>query len=386
MKMSWVVKGYMIFVFIVGLCSSSYTVYAKENEETIKTTLLSAKQIAISIDMVPDVFVIAVSPVRQTLQIIHTSARLVGALVSEAQNENYRKDLQAVVGELNGYQQFREAILNTLKGKLSAEIVEVPPLGSTAKYANDREAQQDRMEQLHNKGFDVLIDLKITCGIYGPEGEMFFRWDGKLYDLAKEKTLWQDKSVITPSVDFRVNQPFNTYFNPFKSNMFSPRLTTTKDALTRWTDNNGENFKKAQGYGIQLSVSQLLGAIQLDKSEDYYFACGISKLLTKKWKQAVPHFEKAWSLNKNNPTLGNAYLVALFKTKKIDDAIKVGEEVIQSLNGTSYSTTYYNLAYIFANKKKEFDKAKEYYQKSVELSGKADEKLEKEISKLQKKQ
>jgi len=360
-------------------------VYAEKNGEEIKNTLLSAKQIAISIDTVPDEFVIAVSPVRQTLQIIHTSARLIGALVSETQNEKYRKDLQAVVGELNGHLQFREAILNILKSKLSAEIVEVPSLGSTAKYANDREAQLDRMKQLHNKGFDVLIDLKITCGIYGPDGEMFFRWDGKLYDLAKEKTLWRGESVITPSVDFKVNQTFNTYFNPFKSNMFSPRLTIAKNALTRWTDNKGENLKKAQAYGIQLATSQILGVLQLDKSEDYYFACGISKLLTKKWKQAVPYFEKAWDLNTDNPALGNAYLVALFKAKKIDDAIKVGEEVIQGPNGTSYPTTYYNLAYIFATKKKDSVKAKEYYQKSVELSGKSDEKLEKEINKLQKK-
>lgn len=384
MKMSWVVKGYIIFLSI-AFCLFSCIVYAERNDEVIRDVILSAKQVAISIDTVPDEFVIAVSPVRQTLQIIHTSARLVGALVSEAQNENYRKDLQAVVGELDGHLQFREAILNTLKGKLSAEIVEVPPLGSTAKYMTDREAQQDRMKQLHNKGFDVLIDLKITCGIYGPEGEMFFRWDGKLYDLAKEKTLWRGESVVTPSADFKVNQTFNTYFNPFKSNMFSPRLKTTEDALTRWTNNNGENFKKAQEYGIQLSISHLLGALQLDKSENYYFACGISKLLTKKWKQTVPHFEKVWDLNKDNPTHGNAYMVALFKTKKIDDAIKVGEEVIQSPNGKSYPTTYYNLAYIFATKKKDLDKAREYYQKSVELSGKADEKLEKEINKLQKK-
>ncbi len=384
MKMSWVVKGYIIFLSI-AFCLFSCIVYAERNDEVIRDVILSAKQVAISIDTVPDEFVIAVSPVRQTLQIIHTSARLVGALVSEAQNENYRKDLQAVVGELDGHLQFREAILNTLKGKLSAEIVEVPPLGSTAKYMTDREAQQDRMKQLHNKGFDVLIDLKITCGIYGPEGEMFFRWDGKLYDLAKEKTLWRGESVVTPSADFKVNQTFNTYFNPFKSNMFSPRLKTTEDALTRWTNNNGENFKKAQEYGIQLSISHLLGALQLDKSENYYFACGISKLLTKKWKQAVPHFEKAWNLNKDNPTPGNAYMVALFKAKKIDDAIKVGEEVIQSPNGKSYPTTYYNLAYIFATKKKDLDKAREYYQKTVELSGKADEKLEKEINKLQKK-
>ncbi|HOV33899.1 MAG TPA: tetratricopeptide repeat protein, partial [Candidatus Hydrogenedens sp.] len=343
MKMSWLVKGYIIFLSIVSLSFFSCMVYAEKNGEEIKNTLLSAKQIAISIDTVPDEFVIAVSPVRQTLQIIHTSARLIGALVSETQNEKYRKDLQAVVGELNGHLQFREAILNILKSKLSAEIVEVPSLGSTAKYANDREAQLDRMKQLHNKGFDVLIDLKITCGIYGPDGEMFFRWDGKLYDLAKEKTLWRGESVVTPSADFKVNQTFNTYFNPFKSNMFSPRLKTTEDALTRWTNNNGENFKKAQEYGIQLSISHLLGALQLDKSENYYFACGISKLLTKKWKQAVPHFEKAWNLNKDNPTPGNAYMVALFKAKKIDDAIKVGEEVIQSPNGKSYPTTYYNL-------------------------------------------
>ncbi len=182
---------------------------AKENNE-IQNILQSAKKVAVSIDAVPDEFVVSVSPVRQTLQIIHSSARLAGALISEVQNENYRKDLEAVVGELNGVEMFHNAIMQTLKEKITAEIIEVPPLGSTAKYNSDREAQQDRQNQLQKKDIDVLLDLKITAGIYGPEGEMFFRTYGKLYDVRKSKTLWRDEFNVSPTVDFRVNDSLRT--------------------------------------------------------------------------------------------------------------------------------------------------------------------------------
>ncbi|MGC8846460.1 MAG: hypothetical protein ACP5QY_11495, partial [Candidatus Hydrogenedens sp.] len=275
MKRQSIQKGGFLSIIILAFLLFISTTYAKETT-VLQSIIQSAKKVAISIDTLPDEFVISVSPVRQTLQIIHSSARLAGALISEVQNENYRKDLQAVVGDLNGTQKFRNAILETLKTKLPSEFIEVPPLGSTAKYNTDREAQQDRMNQLKNKGIDILIDLKITTGIYGPEGEMFFRINGKLYDIKKSKTLWRDEFVITPNIDLKVNQSFDTYFNPFKSNMFSPRLIMAKNALTRWTENKGENFKKAEEFGIRLSVAQLCGALQLDLSEEYYFSSGIS--------------------------------------------------------------------------------------------------------------
>ncbi len=356
-----------------------------EETNILKNCLESANKVAISIDANPDEFVISVSPVRQTLQIIHSSARLAGALISEVQNENYRKDLQAVVGELNGIQLFREAILRGLKEKLSVEMVEVPPLGSTAKYKTDREAQQDRLQQLKNKGVDALLDLKITVGIYGPEGEMFFRTNGRLYDVKKQKTLWRDEFVITPSIDFKVNQSFNTYFNPFKSNMFSPRLSMAKNALTRWTDNNGEVFYQSVKLGIDLSIAQLWGALQLENTENYYFSCGISKLYAKKAQKAVPFLEKAWKMNKQKPQIVNSLIVALYKAKKIDESIRQGEEFIQTLEGQNYPAIYYNLAYILVDKKKNVEKSKEYYQQYRALSGVPDPKLEKKIEQLQKK-
>lgn len=383
MERQTIQRGGFLFIIITTFLLFMLPTYAGETN-TINSVLQSAKKVAISIDTFPDEFVVSVSPVRQTLQIIHSSARLAGALISEVQNENYRKDLQAVVGDLNGTQKFREAILETLKTKWSAEFVEVPPLGSTAKYNTDREAQQDRMNQLKSKGIDVLLDLKITAGIYGPEGEMFFRMNGKLYDVKREKTLWRDEFTITPTVDFKVNQSFATYFNPFKSNYFSPRLNLAKNALTRWTDNNGENFMKSQTLGIQLAIAQLLGNLQQVNSEDYYFSCGISQLYTKKTKKAIPFFEKAWNINRQKPEIGNALLVALYKSKKIDEAIKQGEELIQTPEGKDYSIAYYNLAYIYADKKKNPTKADEYYQQYKKLSNMSDTNLEKKIQKLQK--
>lgn len=384
MKRQNMQRGGFLFINITVFLLLVLPTHADEMN-TIKSVLQSAKKVAISIDTFPDEFVISVSPVRQTLQIIHSSARLAGALISEVQNEHYRKDLQAVVGDLNGTQKFRDTLLETLKTKLSAALVEVPPLGSTAKYNTDREAQQDRMNQLNSKGIDVLLDIKITAGIYGPEGEMFFRTNGKLYDVKSSKTLWRDEFVVTPTIEFKANQSFNTYFNPFKSNMFSPRLTMSKNALTRWTENNGENFKKAEDFGIQLSVAQLCGALQLDVSEDYYFSCGISKLYARKAKQAISFFEKAWNMNKQKPERGNALVVALYKAKKIEEAIKQGEIVIQSPEGQNYPTVYYNLAYILVDKKKNPEKAKEYYQRYLELSGIPDTKLEKKLQQIQKK-
>lgn len=372
-------KFYCLLMVITFIFSS----YANETDKSqrIASSFQSAKVIGVSIDTSPDEFVIAISPVRQTMQVIHSSARLVGALVSEVQNENYRKELEKVVGPLNGHILLRNGILETFRNKFDKEIIEVAPLGSTAQYKTDREAIQDRYAKLKSKGISLLLDLKTTCGIYGPDGEMFFKYTGSLYDLDNEKTLWRGSAVISPSVSMKVTHPFNTYFNPFKSNLFSPKLTISENALARWINNNGENFKTLQQEGISLLTHTLLGDLQLEDSESAYFGRGMSKLFSKQWKKAIPYLENAWEKSKKNPRIGNALMVALYKSKKIDEAIAIGEEVIKNSLEKEIATSYYNLCIIHLEKKKDITKASEYYYQYKTISSTEDPKLEKKLKK-----
>ncbi len=130
---------------------------------------------------------------------------------------------------------------------------------------------------------------------------------------------------------------------------------------------------------------QLCGALQLENNDEYYFACGISKMFGKKAKKAVPDFQKAWDMNNQCPKYGNALVVALYKAKKIDEAVKKGEEIIKTPHGKEYVTLFYNLAYIYTEKKKDAKKGEEYYQQYLQLAGVPDEKLESKIKQTQKK-
>ncbi|MCX8063704.1 MAG: tetratricopeptide repeat protein [Candidatus Hydrogenedentes bacterium] len=357
---------FLIFIYVILLKSFSYA------ETRVKDCLENAEKIAVSIDLYPEEFVIAVSPVRQTLQIIHSTARLAGALISEVQNENFRKKLQSTVGELNVTHKFREFCLDSLARRYPNKIEEVPPLGSTAKYPNEREARLDRYKKFRNKGYNVLIDLRLTSGIYGPEGEMFFRLAGTIIDLEAEKTLWRGELIVSSECEeMKLISAFKTYFNPFKSNYFSPRLTISDTALSRWTDQEGANFFKFKESGMNLVTEAFYTNVDVSESCLGWYGMGLSLIYKGRWKKAVECFKRAVELEPKFIDAYNALIVSLYKAKRVDEAIELGEKLIEAdfPEENKIRNVYFNLSYIYAKKKKDLNKAKEYYQKYIQLGG-----------------
>lgn len=354
-----------LIVFTTSLTNLSYA------EGSVKDCLEKSDRVAVSIDLYPEEFVIAVSPVRQTLQIIHSTARLAGALISEVQNENYRKRLQSVVGELNAVD-FKHFFLNSLTQRYPNKIEEVPPLGSPARYPSEREARIERYKTLRNKGYDVLVDLKLTSGIYGPEGEMFFRLLGSIVDLKSQKILWRGILIVSSECkEMKITSPFKTYFNPFKSNYFSPRLTISDTALSRWTEQEGANFFKSKEFGMELILEAFYTDVGISESCLGWYGVGVNHIYRGKWKRAVECFNKAVELDPNLVEAHNALIVSLCKVKKIDEAIEIGEKLLKagSTEENRLKDVYFNLSYIYAKKKKDLEKAKEYYQKYLQLGG-----------------
>ena len=345
-------------------------------EESLREVFGSAGKVAVSVDLYPDEFVVSVSPVRQTLQIIHSSARLAGAFISEVQNDKFRKKLQDAVGELNVPMEFKQKYLKSLEDVLGRKVEEVPPMGSSAKYSSEHEARLARIRTLKNRGYDVLIDVKLTAGIYGPEGEMFFRLGGTVTDLKGEKTLWRGEVIVSSECkEMKITLPFKTYFNPFKSNYFSPRLTIADDALTRWTNDNGKNYFEFKEEGIDLAIEGFFTALGLKETAKGWFGLGMTQIYKGKWKKALEYFDKAVSLEPENVIINNAKVVALYRTKKVDEAIDLGEKIVEGVSTSERMFVYYNLSYIYAKKKKDLGKAKEYYQKYLQLGGEPDKRF-----------
>ncbi len=367
---------YIVGLIILVLASFVFSLNVAMAEENVREVISSAGKVAMAIDLYPDEFVVAVSPVRQTLQIVHSTARLAGALVSEVQNERFRKRLEEVVGELKVPGEFKQRYLDALRARIGEKVEEVLPMGSSAKYRNEHEARLARIQSLKKKGYDVLIDVKLTCGIYGPEGEMFFRLGGVITDLREEKIVWRGEVVVSSECkEMKITSPFKTYFNPFKSNYLSPRLTIANNALSRWTDNDGKNYFEFKKEGIDLAISAFFTGIGLEESAKGWLGLGISEMYKRKWKRALEYFDKCVSLEPDNIVAQNARVIALYKTEKIDEAVELGEKIVGKSSIPEVRYVFYNLSYIYARKKKELAKAEEYYQKYIQLGGKPEKKF-----------
>jgi tetratricopeptide (TPR) repeat protein len=231
---------------------------------------------------------------------------------------------------------------------------------------------------LGKNGYDVLLDLVMTYGIYGADGTLATKLDGKLVLIPEGKILWDAVLVVTNEPVF-ANAKLG---NPAKRggiNVTNPDFTVDADEVNRWTADGGALLKERFEKSAHDATSALLCALGLDESPAGHYALGELAMNREDFKKAAEHLEKAAQLDPDDLNIKNTYAANLAHNGQVDSAIAVAKEITET--DPTFGPAWFNLAWWYAVEKNDANMAASYYEKAKALGMPEDKKIEKKIRK-----
>jgi len=342
------------------------------------TSLQTAKHPAWAAKATPVDMIVSVSPAGKTLRIAGSAGLVLGTGADAVVNAKYRAPIHAALEGYEPAEVFAGIIQERLEAAMSKDIERVAPLGSTAGMNSRQDAVEARYEGLGKNGYDVLLDLVMTYGIYGSGGTLATKLDGKLVTIPDGKTLWDDVLIVT-------NEPVlaNAKLgNPTKRggyNVTSPEFTVDDEEVERWTADGGAILKERFEMAAQDATSALLCALGLEDNAAGQYALGELAMNRKDFNEAAGHLEKASQLDPDDPNIKNTYAVNLAHNKQVDTAIRIAKEITES--HPDFGPAWFNLAWWYAVEKDDPATAAPYYEKAKTLGMPEDKKIEKKIRK-----
>jgi hypothetical protein len=319
---------------------------------------------------------IAVSPARQTLQILGSSGAIIGAGISAMANDRYRQELEPVLKDYEPGKVFEERLATRLQ-EAAGKLTRVAPPGSTAGVNSARDAEKARFETLAKKGHDRLLDLKMTYGIFGYDGLLIAELEGKLVELPSGHAVWRN-DVIASAMPILASDKLTDPTALLKPNFSSPRLSAREDAISQWTRDGGASFRASYEAAVDGAVSAILTDLGLTKEAAGYYYLGRQALFSKDFENAETYFKNALALDPGNVDAKNGLAVAKAHAKKTDDAIALANEIVQA--EAEYAPAHYNLAWWYALDKNDAAAARPHYAKALELGLAGHKKLDKSLS------
>lgn len=318
--------------------------------------------------------VVAVSPVRQTMQIGGSIPTVLGAGISAIQDGRYSERIQAVSEGYDFNQVFLDMLSEDLNQLLGDSLKTVMPKGTSAGYHNAREAREARLEALRKNDLDLVLDLKYSYGIYGPEGILITRIAGELTDVPSGKVLWRN-TVSNYSLELFTDLRWRDPTQRMTPNYFSPRLTSADDAIDQWIVGNGEHLRQSYEASVRATLAALFTELNLENSSAGQYVLGVQSLLDKDYDKAEAHLNAAWELSpENQADLHNALAIALARNGKVNKAIEILEGLVET--EPEYLPARYNLAWWYAVEEKQPEKAQSHFDKAVELGARPSRRLE----------
>lgn len=342
------------------------------------TSLQSAQKPAWAATATPEDMIVSVSPAGKTLRIAGTAGLVLGTSADAVINAKYRGPIHEALEGYNPAEVFAGIIEERLDAAMSTDIERVSQLGSTAGMNSRQEAVEARYDGLGKNGYDVLLDLVMTYGIYGADGTLATKLDGKLVLIPDGRILWDDVLVVT-------NEPVLANVklgNPAKRggiNVTNPDFTVDADEVNRWTADGGALLKERFEKSAQDATSALLCALGLDENAAGHYALGELAMNRKDFKKAAEHLEKAAQLDPDDLNIKNTYAVNLAHNDQVDAAIAVAKEITET--DPTFGPAWFNLAWWYAVEKDDANMAAPYYEKAKALGMPEDKKIEKKIRK-----
>ncbi len=325
-----------------------------------------------------DGMIVAVSPARQTLQIAGSAGTLLGAGISAIQDAKHRRAVEEVLEGYDTGAVFDQRVAARFGEVVGERLHRVPPLGSIAGYNSVQQAEEDRYRGLSRKGHDLVLDLRMTYGIFGFEGTLIAKLKGEMLWLPSTKTLWRD-GVMVSTAPLLAGDKLTDPTDRLTPNIMSPRLSVEENATEKWTADGGALLRKRFETAVDGAVSAVLTDLGVvDEPLGNY--CLARHLMNKKrFGQAETHYRKAMAQDPTMIDAKSGLAVNLAHDKRLDEAIALANEVVR--DAPDYGPAYLNLAWWHAIDRKDADTARSFYKKAQALGMPADKKIEKALKK-----
>jgi len=339
--------------------------------------LHQASHPAWSLKLSPPHLVVAVSPVRQTLQIAGSMATVLGAGITAVQNAVYKGQIQDALGDYDTARILEARAGETLAAALDGKGTRVEPFDAHVEGMTVREAAQARWRKLAKAGYDAALDVIATHGIYDVGGELVVRLHAELHAVPSGKLLWKDTLTFRggDALAFRSLKDPTQHFLP---NFLSPRLTAKEGAVSQWTDDHGARLKKAFEQAMTASLAGLRMSLGGEETADGLFGQGNSLMYRKDFAEAGARLEKARRLAPERLDIASTEAVNLGMNRQTDDAIALSEKLLAA--DPNNAAAHMNIAWWYWKEKNQPGVARNHYEAARRLGMAPVKKLEKALA------
>lgn len=324
----------LICIGMIG-CSSARS---RHDPEVVRNTPRPAFSLALQ---QPDI-IVAVSPVRQTMQIGGNIPMLLGAGISAVQDNEYSIRIREALGDYDPCAVLLKRMKQQMVLGFNQDLEQVAPQGTAAGFANLREAQKARLSGLRYKGYDTLLDLELSFGIYGPQGILAVKAAGELFDVQTGRLLWRDK-VAAYSMELYADMKWRDPTRRMKSNVTAPRFSVEEDAISQWVPDNAAPLRAAFEQTVDAVGAAILTDLGLRETSEGLYTLGVYLLLNNKYEAAEEKFARALELKPDMAKAMNGLSITFASNEKIDEAIALAEKLVDA--HPDYEPGQYNLAW-----------------------------------------
>lgn len=358
---------------VLALALLAAPAFAKDKPAP-KEVIQGAKNMAWSLRANQSEMIVAVSPARQTLQILGSSAAVIGTAISATIDEKYRKQVEAVLKDYDAGKVFEERLTARLMEAIGGNLKQVNGLTSTSGYSSPRDAEKARYASLGKTGQDLVLDLKMTYGLFGYEGTLITKLEGDLNETPSGHAVWRDVLVCT-SEPILASDRLTDPTKMLSANFSSPRLSVAEDAISQWTGDGGKILRARFEAAVDGVVSALLTDLGLVSEAKGHYYLGQVAMNRKDFDEAADHFNAALKLDPNYLDASNGLAVTQAHAKEVDKAIAIAEQLAAA--APDYGPAHFNLAWWYATAKKDAAKAKPHYDKALAMGYSHEKKIDK---------
>ncbi len=358
----------IVIASLVAGCATTATVD--------QAAISGAQRPAWSLDGADDEMVVAVSPARRTLQIMGSAGTLIGAGIAAVSNSRYRRAIESVLSDYDGGAVMEKILEERLRETFGPDLARVSAPRHVVGQKERQEAMKARFRALRGQGHDRVLDLNVTYGLFGYEGTLVAKIDGRMYAVDGRKVIWDNRLVVFSSPVLASDR----LVDPTKRalpNLGSPRLSIEENAIEQWTGDGGALFRRRFEAAARGAVSAMLVDMGLaDEPEGAYY---LAKQLMnqKKFDRADAYYRKALAMRPDYADARNGLAVNTAHAGDLDGAIALAEALVK--DKPDYAPAQYNLAWWYAEGRKDVEAARPYYERARELGLPGDKDLEKTL-------
>jgi tetratricopeptide (TPR) repeat protein len=322
-----------------------------------------------------DAMVVRVSPAGKTLRIAGSAGVMVGGSVDALVNDRYRQVIKEATGEWDSAETVEGVVAQRLEAAVGANLTRVPSASSTAGVASIQEAEQARYNGLKQQGYEALLDIDMSHGLFGPAAEPVVVLNSRLIGLDNGALQWR-RELVASSSPVLTTDPLRNPIGRLKPTIANPRLRVEAQAVEWLVSENAAPLKREIEAAAEAAAAMLLTALNVEESFEGRYQLGRMALFNKELDAAAQQFERALALRHDAPEAVNALAVTRAHQGNLEQALELGRNLAEK--APDFAPIHYNLAWWLADKG-EVRQAREHYRKARELGLGADEALEKRV-------